>query len=204
MTNIIDRLALLQKHVHVAKDKKNEFGGYSYRSAEQILAHIKPMLLDGEAITLEDKLTECAGAIFVTASATLHSEGEAFSATAHAMHPLAAKGKDASQITGSASSYARKYALQGLLAIDDGSVDPDRTSDGTQPGEPTLSERQIKTLTELSIQAMISISDVCRKVGVDHPANIPSSKFSALEKGLQNKILSIVEQEAKTNEENQK
>ena len=75
--------------------------------------------------TLTDELQEVAGQIFVTAIATLTLDGREHTARGHAMHPLTKKGMDPSQITGSASSYARKYALSGLVALDDGSVDPD-------------------------------------------------------------------------------
>jgi hypothetical protein len=119
-------LSTLQKQVHVAKDKKNDFGGYNYRTAEGILSAIKAQLPEGAHIVVSDTMQELAGQIFVTATATLYlpDVGE-YSATGHALHPLTKKGMDPSQITGSASSYARKYALSGLMAIDDGSADPD-------------------------------------------------------------------------------
>jgi len=116
----------IQTKVHVAKDKRNDFGGYNYRTAEGILAAIKAALGDGDTIVVSDTLQEVAGQIFVTSTATLtFADGATAAATGHAMHSLTKKGMDAAQITGSASSYARKYALAGLIAIDDGSVDPD-------------------------------------------------------------------------------
>ena len=83
-------------------------------------------MIDGETIVVSDEIVEVAGSIFVTSTATLYlAEGTSWSAKGHAMHPLTKKGMDPSQITGSASSYARKYALAGLIAIDDGTGDPD-------------------------------------------------------------------------------
>lgn len=116
----------IQAAVRVAKDKKNEFGGYNYRTAEGILAAAKAALPEGAHIVITDTMQEVAGQIFVTATATLYlpDSGE-HSASGHAMHPLQKKGMDPSQITGAASSYARKYALSGLLALDDSSNDPD-------------------------------------------------------------------------------
>ena len=122
-------LASIQRMVHVTKDKKNDFGGYNYRTAEGILAAVKSALPEGYSVSCSDTLQEIAGQIFVTATATITGEkGVSWSATGHAMHPLQKKGMDPSQITGAASSYARKTALCGLLALDDGSVDPDATN----------------------------------------------------------------------------
>ena len=132
-------LAELQTKVHVAKDKRNDFGGYSYRTAEGILAAIKANLPSGAHVTVSDDLQEVGGQIFVTATAKVWfpDDGD-YSATAHAMHPLSKKGMDPSQITGAASSYARKYALAGLMALDDGSVDPDARKEDYDPVESEM------------------------------------------------------------------
>lgn len=127
----------LQTTVHVAKDKRNDFGGYNYRTAEGILAAIKAALPDGATIVVTDSLQELAGQIFVTSTATVtFADGASASATGHALHPLTKKGMDPSQITGSATSYARKYALSGLVALDDGSVDPDAAKEPYQKADP--------------------------------------------------------------------
>lgn len=129
-------LAELQTKVHVGKDKRNDFGGYNYRTAEGILAAIKAALPEGAFITVTDDMKEVAGQIFVSSTATVSfADGTQHSACGHAMHPLTKKGMDPSQITGSASSYARKYALSGLVALDDGSVDPDASKDGYKPDD---------------------------------------------------------------------
>lgn len=123
-------LSDIQTAVHVAKSHKNTFGGYNYRTAEGILAAAKAALPAGWSIICTDELSEIAGQIFVSSTAFISdAEGKQVSmASGHAMHPLQKKGMDPSQITGAASSYARKYALAGLLALDDGSVDPDATN----------------------------------------------------------------------------
>lgn len=129
-------LYTLQKTVHVGKDKTNEFGGYNYRTAEGILSAIKAHMPEGATIVVTDTLQEVAGQIFVTATAklSLPDEGE-YTAQGHAMHPLTKKGMDPSQITGAASSYARKYALAGLMALDDSSADPDAQKTPYAPDE---------------------------------------------------------------------
>ncbi|MDI9407789.1 MAG: ERF family protein [Candidatus Pacebacteria bacterium] len=127
----------LQTRVHVAKNKVNDFGGYNYRTAEGILAAVKAALPDGATIVITDDLRELAGQIFVSSTATVaFSDGVTHSATGHALHPLTKKGMDPSQITGSASSYARKYALGGLMALDDGSADPDGAKQPYEPEPP--------------------------------------------------------------------
>ncbi|WP_424967303.1 ERF family protein [Dinoroseobacter sp. S375] len=135
--------AELQRKVHVAKDRRNDFGGYNYRTAEGILSAIKAALPDDATVTVTDELQELAGQIFVSATAKISfASGEEYSATGHALHPLTKKGMDPSQITGSASSYARKYALSGLVALDDGSVDPDATNKGDEPERPEYTDAQ--------------------------------------------------------------
>jgi hypothetical protein len=126
---IMSILHEIQKSIHVPKDKRNDFGEYNYRTAEGILAAVKSILPDGVTITLSDDIKDVAGSIFIKSTATLKSGNEII-AECHAFagHPLEKKKMDFSQITGASSSYARKYALQGLLALDDSSADPDVTN----------------------------------------------------------------------------
>ena len=119
----------LQKNIHAPKDKKNTFGNYNYRTAEGILAAAKSIMPDGVSIVLSDDVMEIAGHVFVRAKATLKSGNDVIAESfGFAGHPLDKKGMDFSQITGASSSYARKYALQGLFALDDSSSDPDVTN----------------------------------------------------------------------------
>lgn len=119
----------LQKDIHAPKDKKNTFGNYNYRTAEGILSALKSVMDYGMTIVLSDDVVEIGGVIFVKSKATLKSGTEIIAESfGFAGHPLDKKGMDLQQITGASSSYARKYALQGLLALDDSSYDPDVTN----------------------------------------------------------------------------
>ena len=112
------------------KGQTNKFGGYRYRSAEDILEALKPLLGEwGCSLVIQDEMVEVGGRVYVKASANLiDNESESvLSTSAFAREAEAKKGMDDAQITGSASSYARKYALNGLFAIDD-TKDPDATN----------------------------------------------------------------------------
>lgn len=115
---IIKTLNEIQTRLVAKKDNFNDFGKYKYRSAETILENIKP-LLDGCAVVLNDELVDIDGRAYIKATATLMNDnGEAISASAYAQQDVH-KGMSAEQAMGTCSSYARKYALCGLFAIDD-------------------------------------------------------------------------------------
>jgi hypothetical protein len=124
------QLVLIQGELKAPKGQTNKFGGYSYRSAEDILEAVKPLLKKHNCdLTLSDNIVEVGGRVYVKATARLvsHDPFSEVETTAFAREPESRKGMDDSQITGSASSYARKYALSGLLCID-GEKDPDATN----------------------------------------------------------------------------
>ena len=125
MGKIFGVLQAIQSELVAPKGQYNSFGKYNYRSAEDILEALKPILKKhNAAITLSDEIVYIEGRYYVEASVTLYAEGEAIGAKASAREEETKKGMDGSQITGTASSYARKYALNGLFAIDD-NKDPD-------------------------------------------------------------------------------
>jgi hypothetical protein len=120
--NIKEKLLAIQASLKAPKGQMNKFGGYSYRSAEDILTAVKPHLAStGTTLIVSDEVQEVGGRIYVRATATLAdvSSTEAIFTTAYAREAEEQKGMNPAQITGSASSYARKYALNGLLCIDD-------------------------------------------------------------------------------------
>lgn len=143
--NIYEKLAAVQQELKAPKDKKNTFGGYNYRSAEGILEAVKPILeANGALIAISDEITETGGRIYVKATATFldRKDGAAIQVTAYAREPEQKKGMDEAQITGTASSYARKYALNGLLLIDD-TKDPDTDEYHRQTQETPKKEKAV-------------------------------------------------------------
>ncbi len=118
MNKIVEKLSNIQESLKVSKSQFNKFGGYNYRNCEDILEAVKPHL-DGLVLTMNDDITVVSDRVYVKATVSVSDGQQAIEATAFAREPLTKKGMDESQITGAASSYARKYALNGLFAIDD-------------------------------------------------------------------------------------
>lgn len=121
----------IQKELKVPKNQVNKFGNYRFRSAEDIIEAAKPICHKYDcSLTISDEVVLIGDRIYVKATATLTKKGgeSSFSTTGYAREEEIKKGMDAAQITGSASSYARKYALNGLFAIDD-TKDADSTND---------------------------------------------------------------------------
>lgn len=140
-------LIIIQGKLKAPKNQTNKFGGYRYRSAEDILEAVKPHLQENSCfLTISDEMVEVAGRVYVKATATLtNSEGVKVITTAFAREEESKKGMDASQTTGSASSYAHKYALNGLLCIDD-TKDADATN--THDKEPQEEEMNRSVILE--------------------------------------------------------
>jgi len=127
--NIRQKLAWIQAKLKAPKGQLNKFGNYRYRSAEDILEALKPLTTEVEcSLVINDRMEQLGDRYYIRAEVTLLDEGKdlVFS-TAYAREAAVKKGMDDAQITGSASSYARKYALNGLFAIDD-TKDPDSTN----------------------------------------------------------------------------
>ena len=115
-----EKLLAIQTKLKAPKGQYNSFGKYSYRSAEDILEAVKPLNAEqGLLLTITDEIKEVGGRIYVVATATVSDGTDELKVSAFAREPENKKGMDDSQITGSTSSYARKYALNGLYAIDD-------------------------------------------------------------------------------------
>jgi len=145
MGKIFGVLQSIQSELVAPKGQYNSFGKYNYRSAEDILEALKPILKKHKAaITLSDEIVYIEGRHYVEASVTLYAEGEAIGSKALAREEESKKGMDGSQITGTASSYARKYALNGLFAIDD-NKDADSDEYNSQAANPAKTEKTQKT-----------------------------------------------------------
>ena len=120
-----EKLNLIQTTLNAPKNLYNSFGKYSYRNLEGILSGVKPLLKEtGCTFVLSDDMVDIGGRIYVRSCATISYGGESISAYGWAREEETKKGMDASQLTGSTSSYARKYAANGLFAIDD-TIDAD-------------------------------------------------------------------------------
>lgn len=123
-------LIAIQSELKAPKTQFNKFGGYKYRKAEDILEAVKPLLAKQKCtLIITDDIVLVGNRIYVKATATIKNEkGECETSTGWAREEETKKGMDGSQITGASSSYARKYALNGLFAIDD-NADSDATND---------------------------------------------------------------------------
>lgn len=122
-TELHKKLWTIQQTLNAPKNQRNNFGGYNYRSAEDILEAVKP-LLQNITLTVSDEIVLIGNRYYVKATATLSDGEDAIAVTAYAREEENKRGMDASQLTGATSSYARKYALNGLFCIDD-AKDPD-------------------------------------------------------------------------------
>ena len=144
--NIQQKLQGIQSSLKAPKGQTNKFGGYRYRSAEDILTSVKPLLAEWACtLVITDEMVEVGGRVYVKSTAVISSTEESSNSihvNAYAREAETKKGMDDAQITGSASSYARKYALNGLFAIDD-TKDPDATNDhGSKLPKPTTKQTQ--------------------------------------------------------------
>ena len=161
----MSKLVEIQAELKAPKSQRNTFGKYNYRSAEDILEAVKPLLKKHDAkIILSDKPILIGDWHYIEATAKFTCGDEIEVVTAYAREPLNKKGMDESQITGTASSYARKYALNGLLLIDD-TKDAD-TDEYKKQTSQSASNRQVKQYIsavkakqyEDDIQALINVT----------------------------------------------
>ena len=150
-----EKLNLIQTTLNAPKNLYNSFGKYSYRNLEGILAGVKPLLKDtGCTFVLSDDMVEVGGRIYVRSCASISYGGETIESYGWAREEESKKGMDASQLTGSTSSYARKYAANGLFAIDD-TIDADGYNthgkdEVTKPNNSTAPTSKKPTISDLS------------------------------------------------------
>lgn len=160
-----EKLNVIQTRLKAPKGQYNSFGKYNYRSCEDILEGLKPLLEETKTtIRLSDTVEIAGSRIYIKATATL-SDGESeISTTAYARESESKKGMDDSQVTGTASSYARKYALNGLLAIDD-TKDADTMNNGsnsrqdTQRNAPAPQKPKATASETMEIKALLDSRD---------------------------------------------
>jgi len=139
-------LSKIQTKLHAPKGQTNKFGGYKYRSCEDIVEAVKPLLAEfNYSLQLSDEMVEVGGRVYVKATASLWDESNQVVAMTNgwAREAETKKGMDDSQLTGSCSSYARKYALNGLFAIDD-TKDADTNEQAEQIKPTKRINREVK------------------------------------------------------------
>lgn len=158
-------LAKIQSLIKAPKGQFNSFGKYKYRSCEDIVEAVKPVINPlGFYLTLSDEVVSIGNRFYIKATARISNGTEVYESIAYAREEEVKKGMDGSQVTGAASSYARKYALNGLFAIDDTA-----DSDATNKHEvPTEDEKQIlrnlvfnTTLTEEQRETALESIEKC-------------------------------------------
>ena len=160
----MDCLRKIQTELKAPKGQYNSFGKYNYRSCEDILEAVKPLLEKNKAtVYITDDVVLVGDRVYVKATATFtDSEGKSISVSAFAREPSERKGMDPSQITGATSSYARKYALNGLFLIDDNKdsdTDENRNEAEERAQQDKSSKKQMPKYTEKELEMMKSWGD---------------------------------------------
>lgn len=177
-------LNTIQRMLKAPKGQRNTFGNYNYRSCENILEAVKPLL--GEAtLTISDEIVLVGDRYYVKATATLTCGKEEKSVSAYAREAVTKKGMDEAQITGAASSYARKYALNGLFCIDD-TKDADTTNVDGNPIE-YITEDQVTHILDLATEAKADHAKFLKYMKVESVDKILKSDYKRATEGLEAK-----------------
>ena len=164
--NVYEKLIAIQSELKAPKSQYNSFGKYAYRNCEDILEALKPLLKEHKStIYISDEIVTVLERFYIKATVTFidAETGEKITNTAYAREEESKKGMDGSQVTGASSSYARKYALNGMFAIDD-TKDSDFTNTTVKGDNSALSEAQIKRLLAIASKVNISADDVKKVV----------------------------------------
>lgn len=149
-TKFYEKIAKVQLELKAPKGQYNSFGKYKYRSCEDIVEAVKPILnKEGLILNLNDDLYLIGDRYYIKATAKITDGVNELTSTAYARESLELKGMSDSQVTGTASSYARKYALNGLLAIDD-TKDADTDEFARQTKQEPLKQELLDQLAELN------------------------------------------------------
>ncbi len=194
-----EKLSKIQREIKVPKELFNKFGGYYYRNAETILSEFKKYEEDLKvSLILEDEVVEVAGNIYVKATAILmdcESEERIYT-TAYARESEQKKGMDEAQITGSASSYARKYALNGLFLLDD-VKDPDTDEYRNQQTESSATQNNKNTKSQkVNQNQIISLRKTFEEKGIDESKVLVTYKVEKIEDLTINQFKNIFDYES--------
>lgn len=183
---LMEKLSKVQSDLKVPKGQRNSFGNYNYRSCEDILEAAKPVLKkQGLTLVVSDELVNIGDRYYVKATVSLTDGATKADVTAYAREEEVKKGMDGSQITGAASSYARKYALNGLFLIDD-TKDSDATNTGEQ-AEAMMDARQKSYINLLLTKNGVADADkqafLLKEFG--DPTKFTASRADEVAKGLE-------------------
>lgn len=161
--NIMLKLIAIQGELKSPKTQVNTFGKYNYRKTEDILEAVKPLCKKyGCGIVIRDEVEECGGRVFIKANAILVDENDQYGTSAYAELATDKKGMDAAQVTGATSSYARKTALSGLLAIDN-NANPDSFDIRVQLANAETMADLVSIWGTLSVKAQAKYSGVFKQ-----------------------------------------
>ena len=197
--NVYEKLMTVQTKLRAPKGQYNQFGHYSYRSCEDILEALKPLLAEvGAIVNVSDEIKLIGNRFYVEATAMfLDCEtGDSVVARASAREDESKKGMDLAQVTGSVSSYARKYALNGLFAIDD-NKDSDATNTHNKDIKPNmtpvsgLSEAQIKRLLAIGNKAGFKkevVEATVKKMFGCEPKDMTKDQYNIVCERLEKKV----------------
>lgn len=186
---ITEILQQIQTELKAPKNQYNSFGKYNYRNAEDILEALKPILAKYKAVVITpSEIIERNSSAYVECTATLMVGDEKISATAQAREPQTKKGMDEAQITGAANSYAKKYALNSLFAIDDTKDSDGLSPDGSKYNgtrtKPTQDEyvldADVKRLMKILREKNIAQKTVCEQYNVKSLRHLTMEQYSAL------------------------
>ena len=181
---VYQALLNIQSELKAPKNQFNQFGKYYYRNCEDILEAVKPLLKkEGCTLYIQDEIVKIDDRYYVKAKVTLVNieSGETISTTAYAREEESKKGMDSSQVTGASSSYARKYALNGLFCIDD-TKDSDTTNDGKDKAKEESENEEVKRL-EKAINSIAKLVKQLQENGVEKGIIVETIKQHHIVKG---------------------
>ncbi|WP_299726748.1 ERF family protein [uncultured Endozoicomonas sp.] len=193
MKEFITKLNRIQCKLNAPKNQRNNFGNYNYRNCEDILEALKPLLLaEGLIVTITDEIQVVGDRVYVKATATITDGEHSQQTTALAREAIEKKGMDVSQLTGATSSYARKYALNGLFLIDD-NKDADSMNNNQpqqqqqrqtqrqqapqQKREPVVNPQQVQHLQGAIMAAGVTDEWFCQKSKIKSLGHLKAAKF---------------------------
>ena len=183
-----EKLREVQTQIKAPKNLYNTFGKYKYRNAEGILEAVKPYLNGYNlCLTLSDEIVQVGDRYYVKATATLYDGvgSESVSVSAYAREAVSKKGMDDSQITGTASSYARKYALNGLFLLDDTKdADTDENRIERENRSTTISKTEAKALYSVLQKNDIDVNDFLAERNIHKLSELAPEEYAQVIKDL--------------------